>query len=80
MVVEFFSETLVTSYDNVRCHKAEALLGTEKRSSSPTSLHLLYDIIIIIIIIIIITAYNNNNNNSVEFSCLSQTTSFAQYT
>jgi len=63
MVVVFFSETLVNSYDHVWCHKPEALLGTEKKSSSPTSLHLLYDTINIIII----TAYNNNNN-SVEFS------------
>jgi len=63
MVAEFFTEALVTSGDNVRCHKPETLLGTEKRSSSLTSLHFSYDIIIIIIV-----AYNNNNNNSVEFS------------
>ena len=80
MVVVFFSETLVTSYDHVWCHKPEVLLGTEKKSSSPTSLHLLYDTINIIII----TAYinNNNNNNSVEFTgylltcCLNDTSAY----
>ena len=62
----FFSEMLVTSHDYVRWHKPEALLGIEKRSSSPTSLHQLHDTTIIIITI---TAYNNNN--SVEFNvCL----------
>ena len=66
MVVVFFSEALVTSYDHVWCHTPESLPGTEKKSSSLTSLHLLYDTINIIII----TAYNNNknNNNSIEFS------------